>query len=121
MRFVKGMTALAVVLALAGSAAAGADPLTFIGSLFNTPPATSTQQPVAQPQLTSRGPFGLTNMLPNPTPLSNQQVIGFSTFPTQSQMPGAGWLAAFGFQHPAVVDTYRPPGSCWWWGFWHSH
>jgi hypothetical protein len=120
MRIVKGLTVLAIVLMLASPAKA-ADPLAFIGSLFNSQPGTSTQPPISQPMIASPGPSGLTNMLPKTTLPSNSPVVGYSVFPTQSQMPGLGYLQAFGYQHPTPVDTFHagPPRHSFWIFHWN--
>jgi hypothetical protein len=115
MRVVKGIAVLVVAATLARQAAA-ADPLAFIGSLFSSPPATSSQPPIAQPRISSPGPSGLTNMLGKVPLPSNNPVIGHSVFPTQSQMPGLNYLKAFGYQHPVPVETFHVgPRHPWFW------
>ncbi len=65
-------------------------------------------QPIAQPMSVGTG-FRLQNLFPSPASITNQQVPGFSIFPTQGQMPGVGYLSLFGMQMPG-----RRP----WWQFW---
>jgi hypothetical protein len=53
--------------------------------------------PIAQPQTLSTIGFKLINLLPHISFPGAKPVIGQSQFPTQNQLPGPGYLKAFGF------------------------
>jgi hypothetical protein len=102
----RGLWLFAVLLALAGVSPAqaqrrsiffgGVDPtnLTFV-------PVDTSQSvvPIAQPVTRSTG-FRLVDLLPRIPLPGARPVIGRSTFPAESQLPGLDYLKAF---------QYRPP------------
>jgi hypothetical protein len=104
--------ALTLALALAGPAPAQfLQPTASSGSFSNSPrlpgksqyqviDTTSANAPIAVPMAAPASNFSLLNYLPFSHRLNNQRVLGQSTFPTQSQMPGMTYLSAFGFQRP---------------------
>ncbi len=63
--------------------------------------------PIAQPQTLSLPGFNLSRFFPKVGMFSNRSTFAQSQFPTQSQLPGADWLRAFGFQRPQPVQFNR--------------
>jgi hypothetical protein len=74
------------------------------GPIVNQPIDTSAAAiPIAQPMTVSHT-FSLLNFSPHfPFP-GAKPIHGTSQFPTPSQMPGAGYLKAFGFSRPSPLN-----------------
>lgn len=59
--------------------------------------------PIARPQPVSPRNTGLSAFLPKVQLPSASPIHGFSTYPTQDQMPGSAYLKAFGLQRARRV------------------
>jgi hypothetical protein len=60
--------------------------------------------PIARPQVLSARNLSLSSFLGQPTLPSANPIHGFSTFPSQDQLPGAAYLRAFGARVPPRVQ-----------------
>lgn len=63
---------------------------------FSQPTTTTKPQPIARPQQIAPRNTGLSSFLPKIQLPSAKPIIGQSFYPTESQMPGAAYLKAFG-------------------------
>ena len=107
MRTVSWAAALVACLALTSSAKAQRSYVPFGGldprAVTNVPVDTSTSAaPIAQPQFFNRT-FSLANFLPNISSFSAKPLMGQSTFPTASGMPGKNYLKQFGFSRAQPI------------------
>jgi hypothetical protein len=67
--------------------------------------SSNTPVPIARPQVLSARNLSLASFLGKPTlPSGNSTIHGFSTYPSQDQLPGAAYLKAFGARIPPRVQ-----------------
>jgi hypothetical protein len=80
-----------------------AAPVNLFTSVTGIAAKKSPPPPIVQPQ--QLGPINTTlaSFMGKPGMPSNSHVIGLSTYPSQDQMPGAGYLKAFGAYRPKPV------------------
>lgn len=102
------LAALALTVAFSSSAQAQRrGPIFFAGvdptQITNVPIDTSASVvPIAQPQTRSTG-FRLIDLFPRISLPGAKPIFGQSQFPTQSQLPNADMLKAFGHQAPRAI------------------
>jgi hypothetical protein len=68
--------------------------------------SSNTPVPIARPQVLSPRNLSLSSFLGKPTLPSANPIHGFSTFPSEDQLPGAAYLKAFGARRgrPVQID-----------------